>query len=219
MAASVLVCLHGLGRSSSDWDGVRLHLEHFGRVVTPDLPRDAAGAYRIAADATPDGAILVGHSLGAIVAMRLAAESRRAIQGVVASSSFFPPARNGRSLAAALADYAGHRVAFVRGLGQSDLPPGSGRGTARGLGLLVGTAARGSQFRAMTKAITSAVLVVHALDDHYVPLDFALAAAARRPAWELAVLGRGGHYPHLRRPAEWLAVLDPWLERLDGRPQ
>ncbi len=212
------MCLHGLGRSPSDWDGVRLHLEQFGRVVTPELPRDVERAYRVAASVTPDGAIVVGHSFGAILAVRLAAESGMAIRGVVVSSSFFPPALNGRSLAAAIVDYARHRAAFVRGLRGSNRFSGSGRGTLRGLGFLVWTAAPGSPFRAMTKAISSAVLVVHAVDDHYVPLDFALAAVARRPDWEMAVLDGGGHYPHVEHPAEWLAALDPWLGRLSARP-
>lgn len=219
MAAPVLVCLRGLGRSSSDWDGVRVRLERFGRVVTPELPRDVGRAQRLAADATPDGAILLGHSLGAIIAMRLAAESGRTVRGVVATSSFFPPARNGRSLAVSIADYAGHRLAFVRGFRDPDRIPAAGEGVVRGLGFLVRTAASGAQFRATTEAIASSVLVVHAADDHYVPLDFALAAVARRPSWEMAVLGGGGHYPHVRRPTEWLAVLDPWLERIIAHPQ
>lgn len=117
MDASVIVCLQGLGRSSSDWGGVRLDLQRLGRVVTPELPQSAERAYRTAADVTPDGAILIGHSFGAIMAMRLAAEPGRSIRGVVMSSSFFPPARNGRSLARAVADYVWHRVAFVRELG------------------------------------------------------------------------------------------------------
>ncbi len=219
MAASVLVCLHGLGRSASDWDGVRPHLEQFGRVVTPALPRDVQRAYRLADAATPDGAILVGHSFGAILAMRLAAEPGRAVAGVVASSSFFPQALNGRSLAATIADYARHRAAFVRGLRGSDRPPGFGNGTVKGLGYLIQTAARGSRFRVTTEAITSAVLVVHAVDDHYVPLNFALAAVARQPSWQLAILAAGGHYPHIQHPVEWLAVVDAWLDRLSARPQ
>jgi pimeloyl-ACP methyl ester carboxylesterase len=57
------------------------------------------------------------------------------------------------------------------------------------------------------------VLVLHAADDHYVPLDFALAAVARHPAWEIAVLDHGGHYPQVSYPTDWLAVVVPWLER------
>ena len=213
----VLVCLHGLGRSPSDWNGVRDHLAGFGRVITPELPRDVKLAQRIAAAATPDGAIVVGHSMGAIIALFMAAERGTAIRGVVASSPFFPPARNGRSLPAAIADYAGHRMAFLRQR-RDNRAVSSGRGGVRGLGFLVRTAARRSEFRAKTEAVTSAVLVVHAADDHYVPLDFALAAAGAHPAWQTAVLNVGGHYPHVSHPEEWLSAIDPWLTRLSGRP-
>ena len=219
IATPVVVCLHGLGRSSADWDGVRPALQRRGPVVTPELPRDVDRAERIAAAATPAGAILVGHSLGAVIAMRLAAVSGTGIRGVVLSSSFFPPALNGRSLPATVGDYARHRLAFVRGLRGADRPTGSGWGTVRGLGFLVRTATRAPAFRSTTEAITSDVLVLHAADDHYVPLDFALAAVARRPAWEIKVLDRGGHYPQVSYPTDWLDVVVPWLERHAPDPQ
>ena len=55
------------------------------------------------------------------------------------------------------------------------------------------------------------MLVVHARDDHFVPIDFALAAARRHPAWAVATLRAGGHNAHVERPAEWLDVVSPWL--------
>jgi pimeloyl-ACP methyl ester carboxylesterase len=213
MAVPVLVCLHGLGRSSEDWNEVRPGLQRYGRVVAPELPRDVKRAKQIAAAATPEGAFVLGHSMGALIAMRLAAEPHRDIQGLVLSSSFFPPARGGRSLAATVQDYASHRLAFMRDLRAADRIPGAGDRSVRGLGYLVRTAARRGGFRATTEAIGSPVLVVHAADDHFVPLDFALAGA-RHPGWSLAVLAEGGHYPHLRRPREWLAAVGPWLEQL-----
>jgi pimeloyl-ACP methyl ester carboxylesterase len=213
MAVPVLVCLHGLGRSSSDWDRVRPALERYGRVVAPQLPRDVRRAQRIAAAVTPEGAFVIGHSLGALIAMRLAAEHSRGVQGVVLTSSFFPPALNGRSAAATVRDYAGHRVAFVRELRSPERIPASGDGSMRGLGYLVVTAARRGRTRATGKAIESAVLVVHAADDHFVPLDFALAGAGYQ-GWPIVVLDGGGHYPHIKRPTEWLAAVGPWLERL-----
>jgi pimeloyl-ACP methyl ester carboxylesterase len=213
MAVPVLVCLHGLGRSPSDWDAVRPGLERYGRVVAPQLPRDVGRAQWIAAAATPEGAFVVGHSLGALIAMRLAADSTRGVQGVVLTSSFFPPALNGRSAAATVRDYAGHRVAFLRELRSPDRIPASGDGSMRGLGYLVRTAALRGRLRATATAIDSAVLVVHAADDHFVPLDFAFAGA-RYPGWPIVVLDGGGHYPHIRRPTEWLAAVGPWLERI-----
>ncbi len=208
----VLVCLHGLGRSPSDWDGVRSHLAGFGRVVAPELPRDVGSAQRITTASAPDGAIVIGHSMGAIIALLMAAE-RGSIRGVLATSSFFPPALNGRPIPAAIADYAGHRVAFLRQR-RDHRVAGSTTGGVRGLGFLAWTATHTSELRAKTEAVSAAVLVVHAADDHYVPLDFALAAARAHPAWETVVLDRGGHYPHISQPGEWLTAIDPWLTRL-----
>src|SRR3954468_11059503 len=209
----VLVCLHRLGRSPSDWDGVRAHLAGLGRVATPQLPRDLKDAQRLAAASTPDGAIVVGHSMGAVIALLMAAERGTAIRGVVASSPFFPPARNGRSLPATIADYAAHRVAFVRQRQHHRLG-GSKAGGVRGLGFLLHTATHRSEFRAKTEAVESPVLIVHATDDHYVPLDFTLAAAGAHRGWQLAVLDAGGHYPHVSHPGEWWAAIEPWLESL-----
>jgi pimeloyl-ACP methyl ester carboxylesterase len=185
-------------------------------VVTPELPRDVKRAQRIAAAATPDGAIVVGHSMGAIIALVMAAERGTAIRGVAASSPFFPPALNGRSVPVALSDYVTHRVAFLRQR-RANRVVDPQAGGVRGLGYLVRTAAHPSEFRAKTDAVTSPVLIVHAADDHYVPLDFVLAAAGAHPAWQSVVLGAGGHYPHVSDPAKWLTAVDPWLRRLTGR--
>jgi pimeloyl-ACP methyl ester carboxylesterase len=216
MGAPVLVCLHGLGRSPADWDRVRHQLGHFGQVTTPALPRNVQRARRIAGAATPDGAIVLGHSLGAIIALLMAAERGAAIRGVVASSPFFPPALNGRSMPVAIGNYAGHRVAFLQGLSAAHDRANSGSGGVRGLGFLIRTAAHRAEFRETMNAITSGVLVVHAVDDHYVPVDFVIAAMDARPAWQLRVLGAGGHYPHVSEPAKWLAAIGPWLERLSS---
>jgi pimeloyl-ACP methyl ester carboxylesterase len=212
-----IVCLHGLGRSARDWDTVRPRLEQLGRVIAPDLPRDTARAGRIAGTATPTGAVLIGHSIGAVLALQLARDPSRRIRGIVVSSSFFPPALNGRSLPVAVADYAGHRLAFVRDLRTSSHRPRPRRGSGTGIWSLVRAAGRGRDFLAnKTPAISAPVLVVHADDDHYVPIAFALSAVASQPAWQLARLDHGGHYPQLRCPEDWLATVIPWLQQLEA---
>jgi pimeloyl-ACP methyl ester carboxylesterase len=55
-------------------------------------------------------------------------------------------------------------------------------------------------------------LVIHARDDHHVPIDFALAAASRHPAWGVEVLASGGHHVHVTDPEAWLSAVVPWLE-------
>jgi pimeloyl-ACP methyl ester carboxylesterase len=61
------------------------------------------------------------------------------------------------------------------------------------------------------------VLLVHGADDHYVPPGFVLAAAARHPAWQVALIAGAGHFPHRDDPAAWLATVDPWLRALHAR--
>ncbi len=127
---------------------------------------------------------------------------------------FFPPARNERSTTASVADYAAHRVAFARAAARRRSGEGSRRGTAWPLAWLIRLAARPATFDAVTRAITVPVIVLHARDDHHVPLDFALAAVARRPDWALHVFERGGHQLHVHRPGEWLEPVTRWLRAL-----
>jgi pimeloyl-ACP methyl ester carboxylesterase len=196
-----VVCLHGLGRTPSDWDGVRSGLERFGRVSAPQLPRDPAAALAVASAAVEPGDVVIGHSMGGVLALRLARERRP--RALILTSCFFPPARNGRSLGATVADYARHRVAFVRAARR-----GPSGGSARALASLARLAAQRGRFR----VDLDAVLVIHARDDHHVPIDFALAAASRED-WAVTVLERGGHHPHVDNPERWLEAAIPWLER------
>jgi pimeloyl-ACP methyl ester carboxylesterase len=214
-AAREVVCLHGLGRSPSDWDGVRGGLERFGRVVTPSLPRSPALALDAVDAAVPPGAILIGHSIGGVLALRLARERPRPLAALILTDCFFPPARNGRSTLATLRDYGAHRVAYLRSLrGRSGAPveatPRSG-----GLSALAGLARLGlhrAAFDADADAVAAPVLVVHARDDHHVPIDFALAAVARHLRWEIRTLDRGGHHAHVTEPGLWLDSVTPWLD-------
>ena len=198
-----VVLLHGLGRGPEDWDGVREPLGRFGDVVAPRLPRDPGRALGIAAGAMEDGAIVVGHSMGGVLALRLGARPLRAL---VLTGCFFPPARNGRSLGASVRDYAAHRVAFVRGARRRR----GAESSARALASLVRDAARPGGFG---RGVAAPVLVVHARDDHHVPVDFA-EAAARSRRWDLRVLPRGGHHAHVDAPDAWVAAVVPWLERV-----
>ncbi len=98
------MCLHGLGRSPADWTGVRSGLEAFGEIRVPALPRNPSDALKRAANAVEPGAIVVGHSIGGVLALRLAGEASRPLRAVVLTGCFFAPARNGRSLGASAGD-------------------------------------------------------------------------------------------------------------------
>lgn len=213
-AGREVVCLHGLGRSPSDWDGVRGGLEPFGKVVTPGLPRSPERALEVVDAAVSPGAIVIGHSIGGVLALRLARDRPRPLAALVLSDCFFPPARNGRGTVATVRDYGAHRVAYVRGLRGRSGAPVATSSRSGGLAALAGLIRLGlhrAEFDADADAVAAPVLVVHARDDHHVPLDFALAAVARHPGWEIRVLERGGHHAHVTRPGDWLAAVAPWL--------
>ena len=208
-----LVCLHGLGRGPSDWDAVRERLEARGTVVTPALPRRAPAALAVAERAVSRGAVVIGHSMGGILALSIAREAPGALAGVVLTGCPFPVARNGRTALATALDYAGHRVAFIRALGATPRVDGPRRRSPAGLAGVARVLARPGRFQALFGGIGVPVLVVHAVDDHHVPVDFALAAAARN-GWEVCVLDAGGHHAHIRAPDAWTAAVEPWLAAL-----
>jgi pimeloyl-ACP methyl ester carboxylesterase len=216
--------LHGLGRSPSDWSGVAAGLARFGEVRAPALPRNPARALRCAQAALEPDTILVGHSFGGVLALRLASDTSTPLRAVVLTGCFFPPARNGRSAAASLRDYASHRIAYVRALGRrpdgSPEAPGVGSraGSAGALLSLIGLALSRGEFYSEFVAARPPMLVVHARDDHHVPLDFALAAVARRPAVGLRVLDEGGHHAQVERPRQWLGAVAPWLSQETAAP-
>lgn len=209
-----VVCLHGLGRSASDWDGVRPTLERYGQVDVPDLPRAGLHGLMAATAGLSAPAILVGHSMGALVALRRAALEPGTVVGVILADGFFPPARNGRSLAHALLAYGSHRLALVRELAARGARPRPRRGSARALGSLARLGLQPAGFHATAKAVEAPVLVLHARHDHHVPVDFALAAAARHPSWTIEILESGGHNVHAECPADWVAPASRWLDGL-----
>ena len=85
---------------------------------------------------------------------------------------------------------------------------GPSGGSARALASLARIATQPDRLRVELDS----VVVIHARDDHHVPIDFALAAAGRED-WAVTVLERGGHHPHVDDPERWLAAAVPWLAR------
>jgi pimeloyl-ACP methyl ester carboxylesterase len=213
--ASIL-CLHGIGRSSVDWADVTGELGQLGEVSTPSLPARSDRALDVAAQLTTPETVVIGHSGGGLLALRLAGDRGLALRGLVLTSSFFPPALNGRSVETAVGDYLRHRVAFVRDSRSRRTDPGERSAGAAGLASLASTAIRPRTFRRWADELSVPVLVVHARDDHYVPVDFAIAACSGRPGWTLNLLETGGHYPHRDTPSAWLESVGPWLRHLVG---
>jgi pimeloyl-ACP methyl ester carboxylesterase len=230
------VCLSGLGGAAQEWNHVGPALTRHGDVIAVELTLRAANSTRsgeapleTALEAldrvlagTPGLSVLIGHSMGALAGTLLAGRQPDRLAGLVLTAPFVPVARNGRSTLATAADYARHRTLFVADAGRrrrERLEPrvGSRRARAAGLRALAEYGLRPAAFHAMADRVSCPVLLVHGDEDHHVPPAFACAAAARHPAWDVALIAGAGHFPHRDDPAAWLAAVDPWLSRLRPR--
>ena len=67
----------------------------------------------------------------------------------------------------------------------------------------------------MTASVACPVLVLHAKDDHFVPYDYAVAATAHTPTWQLVLTEQGGHNMSRQHPQQWLETVTAWLEGLE----
>ena len=228
--ATTFVCISGLGRSVDDWALVGPGLAQHGRVLAIELPAmtrswdgpvgDLLKSHRAAIAALartkpPARMILVGHSMGAVVALFTAAADPGWWAGVVLTGPFMPVARGGRSRTATARDYARHRLLFVR---DAVRERGTGLGLAlttggrrAGLRSLASTALRPHAFHARAEQVTCPVLVIHGENDHYVPPAFVSAGVARHPGWRLDLVPAAGHFPHRQQPEHWLASVERWL--------
>lgn len=199
-----IVCLAGVGGRPSDWDA-----------VIPLLGRQG----RVAAAPPPSGRmVLVGHSEGGVRAVRIAVGEPGRVDALVLTSSFFPPARNGRPLAVAALDFARHRAWYLHEvLARGRWPQPTRRGAGR-LRSMLPLAVRPGAYHLLAGAVECPVLVVHGAHDHLVPVAFARAARARHPAWTYRELAAAGHHPHRDRPQEWAGVVCGWLDAVLAGP-
>ena len=210
VAGPDIVCLHGLGRTAHDWDPVRDELSALGEVSTPELHQRTGDDSWPSAGLRP-GTVLVGHSLGAVLALKVASGDSR-VGALVLSSGFYPPSRHDQTYPAAIAGYARHRVAVARALASEGARPR--RGGLQALAGLAGLGLRPSRFHRLAAGVRVPVLVIHGDEDHHVPVDFMLAATRRHPAWDVRVVPGGGHRLHVDRPTDWLALTVPWLREI-----
>lgn len=209
------ICVAGRGRPAADWDAVGSRLADRGEVVALDLRGcSAAELRRVARDRAPGTAVLVGHSMGAVLAMEAAAAQPQLFAGLIMTDGFYPPSRSGRSFAATAADYAGHRLLFAAGaVGRRRHR--SSRVEAPRLRSLMSMGFRPATFHRLADQVSCPVLMVHGARDHHVPPAFAVGAAVRHPAWKLRMID-AGHFPHRDAPGRWLAAVEGWLDELRG---
>jgi pimeloyl-ACP methyl ester carboxylesterase len=248
-----LVLLHGLATTRAIWTPVLPALARERRVVSADLPGFGesaptgdgfeleAVAARIArglsARGVPTPFDLVGHSLGAGVAITLAAIRPCAVRrlilvapaglssaprgGGAALAPLVDPLLAGRRALAALSDLRWGRRLLL-GFAVADgaaVPPTQAR--------MMITASTGAKrtaaaIRAITEADLGPVLsrlrvplgVIWGAADRTVPVRLARVVEEARPDAELVVIERTGHVPMVERPAAFTAALEGLLRKL-----
>jgi 3-oxoacyl-(acyl-carrier-protein) synthase/predicted alpha/beta hydrolase family esterase len=216
--------LHGFGGAAGHWEPLGRELSgidaiavdlpgHGDNAGTPlDVPQDdlAAGLAGLAedlADGRPGGVIVVGHSLGALAALRLAAVAPHRVRALVLLASGFP-FRVHPELAEQLASTGAADPGFIAGC----LKRPADQDRPDTLGML------GDGFRRMRtplpasgiwgfptgqdgtqdlRAVRAQVLVVVAADDVVTSPRKGRALAAALPEAELIELPGAGHYAHI----------------------
>jgi pimeloyl-ACP methyl ester carboxylesterase len=243
--------LHGLGGAASNWLAVAPALAERARVVVPELPGHGGSSALPAPVATLDAyadrvagaldepAVVVGHSLGGVVALRLALQAPRLVRGVVLAGSAGLSSgtrRSQRALAIASLIQPGKRISPLSRVvsGRRVL-----RGIAFGFGFVADPEAldpqvaeaffAGSALHTGVREATDALvrtnprrdlervacpgLVVHGARDRQVPLRDAFEYARRLDA-PLRVIADCGHLLIGERPHAVVDAIADFLDRV-----
>lgn len=240
-----LVLLHGWGLNSRIWDSVARVLTTTYRVHRIDLPGHGAsewhpelttldGWVRAVAPYIPRNAILVGWSLGGLIALRLAALAAERVARLVVISTTprfvtaagWAPAMTPTVLANFGArlrdDFRGtvqdflalqvrgeeHELAALRELRQRLHAGGMPQPAALDTGLEI---LRTADLRAALPAIEQPTLIVAGEHDRVTPPGAARFLDSQMPATTLAIIRRAGHAPFISHAGEFLAVLQDFL--------
>ena len=251
-----LVLMHGLGATRAVWTLVVPKLARRRRVVTLDLPGFGesapagpgfeldAVAERIgrglAARGITEPFDLLGHSLGAGVALTLAAHRPRAVRALVLSApaglSRYPElavrllARGFNGLLAArralvpLTDLAwGRRLLLLNAVADpAGLPPTEARllvdasaGATRAADALSTIAS--ADLRPLLKQAPAELGLIWGKEDRTVSPQVADVITAARPDALLELIPDAGHVSMLERPDAYAAALERLLQRLEQR--
>lgn len=196
-----LVCVHGLSASSRWWARVVAPTEGSGQVVLVDLPRslkptDAAGWLAGRIEELERPVDLAGHSLGALLSVRVAVLWPELVRRLVLIS---PPGIRPRRSPLAYAWPLARTVlqtppAFLARLTYDGLRAGP-RNLARG-GLHVARA----DIAAELSAVAAPTLLVWGARDRVVPVEEAPAWLERLHEARLVVIPGAGHVPMVESP-------------------
>jgi len=209
-----LVCVHGLSGSSRWWTRVTALIDHHVPLVLSDVPRSLKPsevetwlAGRIEELGPPVD--LAGHSLGALVSVRVAALRPELVRRLVLiSPPGVGPPRSPLTYAWPLArTMLGSRPSFLVRLTYDGLRAGP-RNLARG-GLHVARA----DVTAELAAVTAPTLLVWGARDGVVPIEEASIWLERMPDARLIVIPGAGHVPMVDSPFELAEAIRPFLEK------
>lgn len=208
-----LVCVHGLSGSSRWWRRVTALIDRHVPLVLSDVPRSLNPsevetwlAGRIEELGPPVD--LAGHSLGALVSVRVAALRPELVRRLVLiSPPGVGPPRSPLTYAWPLArTMLGSRPSFLVRLTYDGLRAGP-RNLARG-GLHVARA----DVTAELAAVTAPTLLVWGARDGVVPIEEASIWLERMPDARLIVIPGAGHVPMVDSPVELAEAIRPFLE-------
>ena len=251
-----LALLHGLGGAASNWIELAPELARENRVIAVDLPghggsaplsalpnlepfADRVGLLLEREGALP--AVLVGHSLGCVVALRLAMRSPELVRGLVliAAAGIGSTSRRARyALAVSSLVQPGRLIApFRERVARSELlravvwgnwatPDGTVISPTATLGLLEGpslhtdtTSAAAALVeddpRVDLDRVRSPAMLLWGARDPQVPVDDAFEYARRLRA-PLRIVAGAGHLVIAERPAACLDAIGSFLASCDG---
>ena len=249
-----IALLHGLGGAASNWTLVAPPLAERFHVLVPDLPGHGGSSALPAPVETldpyadrigsllPEPAVLVGHSLGAVVALRLAARRPELVRGVVlagAAGIVTGTRRSQRAIALLGLIKPGRRISrFSRAVSASSilrvlvfsavavadprrLPPLASEGFLAGSATHTGLREAGDALvrtdpRADLERLRCPALVLHGARDAQVPLrdGFEYARRLRAP---VRVVADCGHLLIGERPRAVVDAICVFTENLPPR--
>jgi len=248
-AGAPLVFLHGLGGSQSTWQVVLGELADSHRVVAIDLPGHGTSDRRAGADYTATGLaiavteviglleltrpILIGHSLGGAVAMRIAADKPSLLIGLVLINSAGLGAEISPELTRLMASEPGPETARgllelyyedsklvldrgVQEMAQMQLAEGAWSAQKA-----VASAAfrEGSQSESVAvdpASVLVPVQIVWGELDRVIPSEHALAAVRAFPDATLAFVSGVGHVPQVEAAARTATLIKRFARSLFG---
>jgi 3-oxoadipate enol-lactonase len=237
LGAPVLVCIHALGTDHSIWDACLEHLPQY-RVLTYDArghgasdapePPYTMGALIRDAERLMDhfalkDAVVIGCSLGGLVAQGLAVKRLDLVRGLVLSNT---AAKIGRPelwqqrieevQRSGLASYAEGAMQRILGRQYQTHPAEPylrGLLTNTPVQGWVGSAAAiaGTDFYTTTATLRLPALAIAGANDGTTPPDLVRETAELIPGHRFALMRGVGHLPMVEKPAEYAALLQTFL--------